>query len=150
MEVILKETIDTLGQEGDLVKVKPGFGRNYLIPQKKAVLASKANIARLEQEKTTIESRRKSDREQAEALAKKISRLNIVIEQRVGDENKLFGSVTSADIAEKLAELDVIIDKRKILLDEPIKTIGETIVTIKVGYQVNAEVKVEIVPLAAD
>lgn len=150
MEVILKETIDTLGQEGDIVKVKPGFGRNYLIPQRKAVLADKANLAVLEQEKSSIEAKRQKNQEEAEALAKKISRLNIVIEQRVGDEDKLFGSVTSADLAAKLNELGVEVDKKKILLDEPIKTLGESMVSIKVGFQKTAEVKVNIVPLTSE
>lgn len=148
MEIILKETIDTLGEEGDLVKVKPGYARNYLFPQKKAVLATKANLAMLEQEKSTIEARRKRLQEESEELAKKISRLSVIIEQRVGEEDKLFGSVTAADIAAKLAELGVDIDKKKILLDDPIKTLGESKVPVKVGYQKTAEVKIEVIPLS--
>ncbi len=150
MELILKETIDTLGEEGDIVKVKDGYGRNYLIPQKKAVLATKSNLAMLEQDKSTIEARRQKNRAESEALAKKVSGSTILIEQRAGEENKLYGSVTSADIAEKLAELGIEIDRKKILLDEPIKSVGVTMVSVKVGYQMTTEVKVEVVPLASE
>ncbi|MFZ5764560.1 MAG: 50S ribosomal protein L9 [Thermodesulfobacteriota bacterium] len=149
MELILKETIDTLGQEGDIVKVKPGYGRNYLMPQGKAVLASKANRAILEQEMSAIRARKEQERQAAEELSKKIAGATVVIEQRVGEENKLYGSVTSADIAEKLAEIGIVIDKRKIVLDEPIKTLGVTMVPCKTGYQMMAEIKVEIVPLTS-
>lgn len=150
MELILKETIDTLGEEGDIVKVKDGYGRNYLIPQKKAVLATKSNLAILEQDKSTIEARRQKNRAESEALAKKVSGATILIEQRAGEENKLYGSVTSADIAVKLADLGIEIDRKKILLDEPIKTVGVTMVSVKVGYQMTTEVKVEVVPLASE
>ncbi len=150
MELILKETIDTLGEEGDIVKVKDGYGRNYLIPQKKAVLATKANRAILNQENSAIEARKKRQRDEAETLVKKISGATVTIEQRTGEEDRLYGSVTSADIAEKLADLGFEIDKKRILLDEPIKTLGEKIVPIKVGYQQIAEIKVEVVPLATE
>jgi len=150
MELILKETIDTLGEEGDIVKVKNGYGRNYLIPQQKAVLATKANLAILAQEKSSIEARKKRQREDAEALIKKISGATVIIEQRTGEEDRLYGSVTTADIAEKLTDLGFDIDKKKILLDEPIKTLGEKIVPIKIGYQQVAEIKVEVVPLTAE
>ena len=150
MELILKETIDTLGEEGDIVKVKNGYGRNYLIPQQKAVLATKANLAILAQEKSSIEARKKRQREESETLIKKISGATVTIEQRTGEEDRLYGSVTTADIAEKLADLGFDIDKKKILLDEPIKTLGEKIVPIKIGYQQVAEIKVEVVPLAAE
>lgn len=150
MELILKETIDTLGEEGDIVKVKDGYGRNFLIPRNKGVLATKTNLAILEKEKSAIEARKSSQREGAEALAKKLAGATVIIEQRAGEEDKLFGSVTTADIAAKLADLGIEIDKKKILLDEPIKTLGENMVPVKVGYQVTAEVKVEVVPLAAE
>lgn len=150
MELILKETIDTLGEEGDLVKVKAGYGRNYLIPTSKAVLATKANMFILEQQKSVIEARKAKMTAEASYLAKKISGITVEIAQRVGEEEKLFGSVTSGDIAEKLAELGIKIDKKKILLDEPIKTIGSSMVPCKVGYQMTSEIKVDIVPLAVD
>ena len=150
MEVILKKTLDTLGEEGDIVKVKSGYGRNFLIPKKLAVVANKANLALLEQEKAVIESRRKKQREEAESLSKKVSGTTITIQHRAGEEDKLFGSVTAADIAEKLAELGIQIDKKNILLAESIKTLGEVVVPIKVGYQVTSEITVTIVPLETD
>jgi large subunit ribosomal protein L9 len=150
MELILKKTVDTLGEEGDIVKVKSGYGRNYLIPKKLAVVANKANLTLLEQEKAVIESRREKQREEAESLSKKVSGTTITIQHRAGEEEKLFGSVTAADIAEKLAELDIQIDKKNILLAESIKTLGEVVVPIKVGYQVTSEITVTIVPLETD
>jgi large subunit ribosomal protein L9 len=124
MELILKKTVDALGEEGDIVKVKAGYGRNYLIPKKIAVIANKANLALLEQEKAVIEARREKQRQEAETLSKKISGTSITIEHRAGEEEKLFGSVTAADIAEKLAEIDIEIDKKNIHLAESIKTLG--------------------------
>jgi large subunit ribosomal protein L9 len=150
MEVILKELIDTLGEEGDVVQIKPGYGRNYLLPQGKAILATKANLAVLEKEKSAIEARKAAMRTDSESIAKKIAGITVVIEQRAGSEDKLFGSVTAADIAEKLATLGVTIDKRKISLSEPIKTLGEYLITVKVGYQVNADVKVQVIPLSGE
>jgi len=150
MELILKKTVDTLGEEGDIVKVKSGYGRNYLIPKKLAVIANKANLTLLEQEKAVIESSREKQRQEAESLSKKVSGTSITIQHRAGEEEKLFGSVTAADIAEKLAELDIQIDKKNILLAESIKTIGEVVVPIKVGYQMTSEIKVTIVTLETE
>lgn len=150
MDIILKTTIDTLGEEGDIVKVKDGYGRNYLIPRQKAVLATKGNLAKFEQQKAAIEARKKRQRQESEALAQKIGGATVTIEQHTGEEDKLYGSVTSADIAAKLAELGIEVDKKKILLDEPIKTLGTTLVPVKIGYQMTAEIKVEIVPLAGE
>lgn len=150
MELILKKTVDTLGEEGDIVKVKPGYARNYLIPKKMAVLANKANLALLQQEKAAIEARREKQRQESEELSKKISGASVTIQHRVGEEDKLFGSVTASDIAEKLAELDINVDKRNILLPEPIKTLGEVIVPIKVGYQMTSEITVTVVPLETE
>jgi len=148
MQLILKQTVDNLGEEGDVVKVKPGYGRNFLLPQGMAIVASKGNLAQLAIAKVAIEARRKQQREEAEALAKRLEATVISIERRVGDENKLYGSVTTSDVADKLAEQGVVIDRRKIVLDEPIKTLGEHTVTVKVGYQVNAKMKVSITPKA--
>jgi len=150
MEVILKETIETLGQEGDIVKVKPGYARNFLLPRKLAVLASDGNRSILEQERAAIESRRAKARQDSEALNKSLSGVTIVIEQRVGQEDRLFGSVTAADIAEKLKEVGFDIDRRKILLDEPIKTTGEKKVNIKTGFQMSTAITVNIQPLTEE
>jgi large subunit ribosomal protein L9 len=149
MELILRETIDTLGEEGDVVKVKPGYGRNFLLPRKLAVAATRANLSILEKEKAAIVARKKKQRDEAEALGKKIAGATVIIEHRSGEDNKLYGSVTSAEIAARLADLGIEIDRKKIVLDEPIKTLGITMVPVKVGYQISAEIKVEIVPLTS-
>jgi large subunit ribosomal protein L9 len=149
MELILKETISTLGLEGDIVTVKPGFGRNYLLPQRKAVLANRENRAILEQNKAAIEARRQNERKIAEDLSKKISGIEIVIEQLAGDDGRLFGSVTSADIADKFAAQGIAIDKKQIVLVEPIKTLGAATVQVKVGFQMTTDIIVNVVPPSA-
>jgi large subunit ribosomal protein L9 len=149
MELILKETISSLGQEGAVVKVKPGYGRNYLLPQGKAVLATAENLAVLEKNRAIIAARLAKEQKNAEDIAKKISGLAIVIEQLAGEDERLFGSVTNADICAKLASFDVQIDKKQILLPEPIKTLGVTKVQIKVGYNVVAEINISVVPMKA-
>jgi|PlaIllAssembly_1097288.scaffolds.fasta_scaffold09283_2 large subunit ribosomal protein L9 len=149
MELILKETISTLGLEGDIVTVKPGFGRNYLLPQRKAVLANRENRAILEQNKAAIEARRQNERKIADDLSKKISGIEIVIEQLAGDDGRLFGSVTSADIADKFAAQGIAIDKKQIVLVEPIKTLGAATVQVKVGFQMTTDIIVNVVPPSA-
>ena len=149
MELILKQAISSLGLEGDVVSVKPGYGRNYLLPQGKAVQATPANLSLLEKDKAAIEARRAKDQKQAEDRAKKISGLTVVIQQLAGTDERLFGSVTTADICAKLAESDIDIDKRQILLNEPIKTLGETKIQVKVGFNVTAEFTLNVVPLQA-
>ncbi len=146
MELILKETISTLGQEGDVVTVRPGYGRNYLLPQRKAVLANSENRTMLAQNKAAIEARRQNERMQAELLSKKISGIEIVIEQLAGDDGRLFGSVTSADICSKFAEHSIEIDKKQILLPDPIKTLGATTVQVKVGFQMTTDITVKVIP----
>jgi large subunit ribosomal protein L9 len=147
MELILKETISSLGFEGDLVTVKPGYGRNYLLPQGKAVAATPANLQALADNKAAIEARRAKDQRDAENTAKKISGIEVVIEQLAGDDERLFGSVTNTDICAKLAELDIHLDKRQILLNDPIKTIGESKITVKVGFNVTTEILLKVLPL---
>ena len=149
MELILKQAISSLGLEGDVVSVKPGYGRNYLLPQGKAVQATPANLSLLEKDKAAIEARRAKDQKQAEDRAKKISGLAVVIQQLAGTDERLFGSVTTADICAKLAESDIDIDKRQILLNEPIKTLGETKIQVKVGFNVTAEFTLNVVPIQA-
>lgn len=150
MKLILNETISTLGQEGAVVTVKPGYGRNYLLPQGKAVLATKENLAILEQNKAAIEARLAEQQKQAEALSKKIAGLEIVIEQLSGDDDRLFGSVTSADISAKLAEKNIVIDRKQIQLTEPIKSLGETTVPVKVGFQMFTDITVKVVRASAE
>jgi len=144
MELILKETISALGREGDIVNVKPGYGRNYLLPKGKAVLANAQNKAIFDRNRAAIEARLAEEKKAAEALAKKLAGITIEIEQLVGEDERLFGSVTSADLAEKLAELDIVIDKRNILLTDPIKTLGEQSVTVKVGVDITTDILVRV------
>ena len=144
MELILKETISALGREGDIVKVKPGYGRNYLLPKGKAVIANAQNKAIFERNRAAIEARLAEEKKAAEALAKKLAGITIETEHLVGEDDRLFGSVTSSDIADKLAELDITIDKRNILLPEPIKTLGEQSVTIKVGVDITTDILVRV------
>ncbi|NOR25253.1 MAG: 50S ribosomal protein L9 [Desulforhopalus sp.] len=149
MELILKKAISSLGFEGDVVNVKPGYGRNYLLPQGKAVHATAANLALLEKDKAAIEARRAENLKHAEGTAKKITGLTIVIEQLAGVDERLFGSVTTADICAKLAEINVTLDKKQLLLNEPIKTLGETKIQVKVGFGVTAEFTLTVVPIKA-
>lgn len=150
MEVILKETIDTLGLEGDIVNVKPGYARNYLIPQQKAVPVNKASLARLQREQQAIAARREAEQKNAEQLAEKLEKTTVVIQRKVGEEDRLFGSVGSKDIADALEKTGIVIDRRSILLADPIKSIGETIVNVKAGYQVISRLTVQVVAEGAD
>jgi large subunit ribosomal protein L9 len=148
MEVILKETIDNLGRVGDIVDVKPGFGRNYLLPQQKAVMANASNIAIFEKNQAEIQARLKEESKASEAIAKKLAGTTLSIAMLTGDEERLFGSVTSSDISAKLAEdTGITIDKKHILLQDPIKELGESSVTLKVGFQTTVEISVVVVPL---
>lgn len=149
MELILTQTIETLGEEGAVVNVKPGYGRNYLIPQGKAVLATKAAMAVRDRNMAAIKARLENERGTAETIAKKLDGTTVTITMRSGEDNKLYGSVTSADIAEKLAELGITVDKRKIVLDEPLKSLGEFAISYKAGYQVVGEFRVLITSLNA-
>ncbi len=145
MELILKETIDSLGREGDLVRVKPGFGRNYLLPQGKAVLATAANLELLEKNKAAIQARLDEDRKAAEKLSRKLSAVTLEFSQLVGADEKLFGSVTSTDIIDRLKENGIDIEKKDILLAEPIKVLGEMKVAVKVGFNLSTEITVNVV-----
>lgn len=149
MEVILNKTIDNLGFEGDIVNVKPGYARNYLIPQKMAMSVTTQNMARLQQEKEAIKARLEREKKEAEGLAGKLNGVTIQIARRVGEENRLFGSVTTSDIAAKLAETGITVDRKSILLNDPIKTIGDAKVSIRVGYQMTAAIIVQVVPATA-
>lgn len=149
MELILKETISTLGQEGDIVIVKAGYGRNYLLPQGKAVTATAKAKAELEANLAEIQAKLEKETAAAQQVAKKIEALNITFEQLAGDDGRLFGSITNGDIANFLAENGVVLDKRQIVLTDPIKAVSESTVLIKVGYQVSIEVTVKVVPVSA-
>jgi large subunit ribosomal protein L9 len=146
MKVILREDIDGLGKSGELVTVKDGFGRNYLLPRKKAVLANEQNIRQLEHEKSVISARTAKLKGAAEELAKKVSALKVTIKRKVGEQDKLFGSVTALDIAEALAAQGQQVDRRGLHLPEPIKTVGTHEVELRLHREVAARIKVEVVP----
>jgi large subunit ribosomal protein L9 len=145
MQVILKEDVHNLGKSGDLVKVKPGFGRNYLIPQGLAVMATAQNMKEIEHQKKLIAARNAKLSKDAQSVADKMSAIEVQIERQSGEENKLFGSVNGRDIAEALAEKGVTVDHRKIHLPEPIKTIGYHTVEVKLGQGVTGKIKVVVV-----
>jgi large subunit ribosomal protein L9 len=146
MKVILKKSVTNLGDAGEVVSVKPGFGRNYLIPQGLAYLASEANMRRLEQERALLEERSKKDFLEARRRASQLQDVSIVFEARAGDDGKLFGSVTRADIAEKIQErgLDFELDRRIVMLEEPIKALGVTTVPVHLHADVNVDVEVRV------
>ncbi|MCI5158269.1 MAG: 50S ribosomal protein L9 [Candidatus Electrothrix sp. AUS1_2] len=144
MEVILKKTIDTLGREGEIVKVKPGYARNYLIPQNFASTVNKASLARLQREQEVIAKRRAEEKKNAEKLAAQLEGVTVLITRKVGREGRLFGSVTAGDIVTRLAERGIDLDKRAIMLADAIKSIGETKITVKVGYQMTTEITVQV------
>ncbi len=150
MELILKETIDSLGREGDIVKVKPGYARNYLLPKGKAVPANPANRLVLEKNKSEIRARLEKDQHTAEQLFKKLSGITLTFEELAGADEKLFGSVTTSDIQTQLADKKIEVDKKNILLAEAIKTLGERQVSIKVGFDLVAEITVVVAPQQAD
>lgn len=142
MKVILKDNIDSLGKVGDLVKVSDGYARNYLIPRGLAVEASNKTMKALEHEKKQIMQKMERERRAAEALAERIRGTTCTIVRRVGEQDKLFGSVTARDIEKALKEHGFEIDKKMILLDEPIKVTGEFPVKIKLKPGVVTEIKI--------
>ena len=142
MKLILKEDVENLGSIGAIVDVANGYGRNYLVPRNLAVVANPRNIKDFEHQKKNILAKAKKLRASAEDIAEKISSISVTLEAKAGEEDKLFGSVTTKDIAEAIALKGVEVDKRKIVLDEPIKRLGEYEVTVKVQQDVTATVKV--------
>jgi large subunit ribosomal protein L9 len=142
MEVILREDVPNLGTVGDLVKVKPGYARNYLLPRALAVVADRRNVRELEHQKRLVGDKRERDRRQAETFAQTLSQLRLTLKARAGEEGKLFGSVTNIDIERALTERGFTIERRRIRLEEPIKSIGEHVVPIHLGVGVDAHVTV--------
>lgn len=146
MKVILMEEIPSLGSLGAVVEVAPGYGRNYLIPQGKALEATKGNIARFEQQRSRLMQQYAKEKDAAQALADRLAELSLTIAQRVGESDRLYGSVTNVHIAEALDRLGFDIDRKKIDLPEPIKTLGTHVAVIKLHTDVKASLKVEVVP----
>lgn len=145
MQVILKEDLKNLGKVGEIVNVKDGYARNYLLPKGLAINATTKNMKALEHEKRTIIERARKVSNDAQTLASRISEISVTITAKAGEEDKLFGSVTSIDIANALKAKGVEIDKRKIILDEPIKRLGLHNVHIKLHPEVTAELKVDVI-----
>jgi large subunit ribosomal protein L9 len=145
MEVILREHVEHLGARGDVVKVTPGYARNYLLPRKLALAVTENNRRQIEREKKLAEARDMEERAAAEAVAARLGAIAIEIARRVGENDTLYGSVTSADVAQALKDKGFDIDKRKIQLPEPLKTLGESTVPVKIHREVVAQVKVRVV-----
>jgi large subunit ribosomal protein L9 len=145
MKVILKEDVQNLGQAGSVVNVADGYGRNYLIPRNLAVEASVKNIKKFEHEKRVILEKLKKAKKAAEEHASKISEMTLIIEANAGEEERLFGSVTSMDVADALAQKGIKIDRRKIVMpDEPIKRLGTYPVKLKLHPEVTATINLEV------
>ncbi len=145
MKVILREDIDNLGSIGDIVSVKPGYGRNYLIPRGLAVEATRKNLAQLEHEKKLIRDQKNSRVRSSEKLAEDLEAVSLTIPCKVGEADKLFGSVTAREIAEALREEGFSIDKADIALEEPLKNLGVYTVPVKLPNQITAKIKVWLV-----
>ncbi len=146
MEVILKEDVSNLGSRGDVVKVAEGYGRNYLLPHKLAMEATPANKAVIEQMKASSVRRSAKEKTEAEELLKQLDAITLIFTRKVGQDEHLFGSVTSADIASQLEARSFNIDRRKVQLTEPLKSIGDFLVPIKLHRDVTAHVKVAVKP----
>jgi len=145
MEVILREDVDNLGNRGEIVKVAPGFARNFLLPKRLAVAATEANRKIVEQERQAYLRREAKVKNEAEDLSKLLTGVSVTIAQKAGEQDQLFGSVTAKDVADALAAKNFTIDRRKIQLDEPIKQLGEFKVPVKLHKDVTAEVTVLVV-----
>jgi large subunit ribosomal protein L9 len=144
MEVILRQDVENVGRRGDIVKVAEGYGRNYLLPCGLAMTATEANKTKVAKERKEHEARMAVERVECEALAQRLAGLRYVAPRKVGESDLLYGSVTSADVAEFLAGKGIEIDKRKIQLDEPIKRLGEYEVKIKLHPEVTAALKITV------
>jgi large subunit ribosomal protein L9 len=149
MEVILKEDVAKLGNRGDVVKVAEGYGRNYLLPRKLAIEATVANKAVIDQMKAAAVRRTAKEKTEAEALSKQFDGLSVTFLRKSGENDQLFGSVTSSDIAEALEKKSFHIDRRKIQLHEPLKSVGEFAVPVKLHKDVTTHLKVVIEQEAA-
>jgi large subunit ribosomal protein L9 len=146
MEVILREHIDNLGRRGDVVKVAEGYARNYLLPRKLALAVTEANKRQIERERKAAEARDAEEKVQADAVAQRLADTEVEIGRRVGENDTLYGSVTTADIAHALEGKGFSVEKRKIVLPEPLKALGEYSVPVKIHRDVTAQVKVKVVP----
>ena len=145
MEVILREDVKSLGKAGDLVRVKPGYGRNYLLPSGLAYEATEGNKKRIAAETRARSTRAAAERTEAEARAAQLGAVELTLKGKAGEEGKLFGSVTASDIAEALAAKGFEVDRRRIELDQPIKSLGRHTVGVRLHADVRAEIRVDVV-----
>ena len=145
MEVILREHVDHLGNRGEIVKVADGYARNYLLPRKLALLANDGNKKQIEREREKFEAKEADEKKAAEAVAARVSAVEVSIARKVGENEVLFGSVTSADVAEALSAKGVDVDRRKIQLADPIKKLGEFDIPIKLQREVTVTIKLKVV-----
>ncbi len=144
MEVILRETIDNLGRAGQVVKVADGYARNYLLPKKLAYVATPGNLKVIEFERQSLLRKEAKQKDDAEKLQKMLDALEITIRRKTGEQNALYGSVTNSDVAEELAKKGFEIEKRKIHMDDHIKTIGEFSIPIRLFKDVTAHIKLKV------
>ena len=145
MEVILREHVENLGRRGEIVKVSDGYARNYLLPRKLALLATEGNRKHIERERVKLEAKDADDKKIAEAIAERLANVEVVIARKVGETEALYGSVTTADIAQALSAKGFDVDRRTLQLHEPIKKLGEFSVPVKLFREVIAIVKVRVV-----
>ena len=141
MQIILTQDVANLGKAGELVSVKPGFGRNYLIPQGLAVSATAGNVTRLEHERKQIERKVAKEKASAQSIADRLNGMTLQFERQVGEDEKLFGSVSNRDITEQLKKAGIDIDHRKVELEHPVKALGKYEVPVKLGAGVVAQLK---------
>ena len=148
MKIVLRQDVDSLGMEGQVFDVADGYARNFLIPRGIALEATQQNLKFMEAQRKKIEEKRLKAKEEAEKAKLSLSELVITIAQKAGEEDKLYGSVTSMDIADQLVKRGIQIDRKRIRLDRPIKTLGEFAVPVKLHPEVTASIKVVVVPQA--
>ncbi len=146
MNIILTQDVENLGQKGEVVSVKPGYGRNFLIPRGMGVIASASNVKRYEEETRQQSLKLETARKDAEALAKRVDAMEIVLEAPVGEENRIFGTITTQQIADALAQKGIEVDRRKIALDADIRTTGEYTATVKFHPEHSGSLTVQVVP----
>jgi len=146
IEIILKEHVEHLGERGQIVKVAPGYARNFLFPRKLALAVTPENKRQVERERVKAEAREQEEIKAARIVAATIEAVEIAIARRVGEHDTLYGSVTAADIADALTARELTVDRRKITLAEPLRTLGEHVVPVKLHRDVTANIKLKIVP----
>jgi len=146
IEVILKEHVEHLGRRGEIVKVADGYARNYLFPRKLALAVTSENKKQIERDRVKAEAKEADELKVAQGILARLEALDVAIARRVGENDTLYGSVTTGDIADALAARDVTVDRRKIQLDEPLKTLGDHVVPVRLHRDVTAQLKLRIVP----